>query len=145
MENQKSPGKLSQGNQNPGWIQNGYFTNFKMGLKPIQKWQTLKKKKAIPSFLGEFGLIKVVSEFSFGHPKSAISGHIKMGTFVKSGHFWVRVCLVYQTNTADAVHIHRQKLAQLGKNRDVQLFFHLCRGEYSLKLIKLCNLHLSGA
>ena len=49
-----------------------------------QKWQYSKmglKPKAISSFLGDVGLIKVVLEFSFGHPKCHF--------FVpENGHFW---------------------------------------------------------
>ena len=39
------------------------------------------KSKAIPSFLGDVGLIKVVLEFSFGHPKC----HFLVPEY---GHFW---------------------------------------------------------
>ena len=43
------------------------------------------KPKAIPSFLGDIGLIKVAFEFS---SRRAIFGHIVMGTFVKSAHIF---------------------------------------------------------
>ena len=39
------------------------------------------KRKAISSFLGDVGLIKVVLEFSFGHRKCHFS-------VPENGHFW---------------------------------------------------------
>ena len=58
----------------------------------IQKWAynpsesgKRLKSKPIPSVLGDVGLIKVVLEFSFGHPKC----HFSMGTFGKSAHLYV--------------------------------------------------------
>ena len=46
------------------------------------------KSRAIPSFLGEVGLIKVVSEFLFGHSKCYFFVP-KSGQFGKSAHFCV--------------------------------------------------------
>ena len=51
------------------------ITIFKNGLVTHPKSRKRLKSKAIPSFLGDVGLIKVVSEFSSGHPKC---------------HFWAR-------------------------------------------------------
>ena len=51
------------------------MTIFKNGLVTHPKSRKRLKSKAIPSFLGDVGLIKVVSEFSSGHPKC---------------HFWAR-------------------------------------------------------
>ena len=40
---------------------------FKLAENPFKSWKSLKPN-AIPIFLGDVGLIKVVSKFSFGHP-----------------------------------------------------------------------------
>ena len=53
---QKFP-KLSKNYNIPKWAEN-----------PTKSDKFLKQK-AIPSFLGDIGLIKMVSEFSFGHTK----------------------------------------------------------------------------
>ena len=60
------------------WPKNGKKLQYsKMGLKPIQRWKTLKAKE-IASFLEYVGLIK---EFLSGHPKCH--------SFVpKYGNFW---------------------------------------------------------
>ena len=51
-----------------------------MAGNPFKSGKRLKQK-AIPSFLGDVGLIKVVSEFSFGHSKCHFS-------VPENGHFW---------------------------------------------------------
>jgi len=56
------------------------MTIFKNGLVTHPKSRERLKSKAIPSFLGDVGLIKVVSEFSSGHPKCHFWAH-------KDGHF----------------------------------------------------------
>ena len=56
----------------------------KLAENPSKSGKRLKPN-AIPSFLGDVGLIKVVLEFSFGHPKC----HFLMGTFGKSAHLYV--------------------------------------------------------
>ena len=52
---------------------------YKLAENPSKSGKRLKPN-AIPSFLGDVGLIKVVSEFSFGHPKWHFWAH-------KDGHF----------------------------------------------------------
>ena len=56
----------------------------KLAENPFKSENRLKPK-AIPSFLGDIGLIKVAFEFS---SRRAIFGHIVMGTFVKSAHIF---------------------------------------------------------
>ena len=65
-----------------------YFAYFEFAKNPTKSGKCLKPK-VIPSFLGDVGHIKVVSEFSFGHPKCHF-GHVKMGTFYKSAHIQVQ-------------------------------------------------------
>ena len=47
------------------------------------------KLKSIPSFLEHVGVIKVISEFSFRHPKCHFWAR-KEGHFCQTVHFWVQ-------------------------------------------------------
>ena len=61
-----------------------YYNIQKWAYNPSESGKRLKSKP-IPSVLGDVGPIKVVLEFSFGHPKC----HFSMGTFGKSAHLYV--------------------------------------------------------
>ena len=56
------------GLKQPSWQREDNFAYFEMAGNPSKSGKRFKLN-SIPSFLGDVGLIKMVSEFSFGHSK----------------------------------------------------------------------------
>ena len=76
------------GLKQPSWQRKDNFANFEMSEKPSKSGKRFKPN-SIPPFLGDFGCIKVVSDFSFEHPKCHFWARENVH-FCQIAHFWVQ-------------------------------------------------------
>ena len=75
------------GPEQASWQGEDCFAYFEFVENPFKSGKCLKPK-AYSSFIGDVGLIKVGSEFSFGHPKCRFL-YPNMGTFAKCAHLYM--------------------------------------------------------
>ena len=76
------------GLKQPSWQREDNFAYFEMAGNPSKSGQHFKLN-SIPLFLGNFGHIKVVSDFSFEHQKCNFWAR-ENGHFWQIAHFWVQ-------------------------------------------------------